>query len=275
MTTPTRWGPTLSQRSPTQEFFLRYRWMLVTASALIVIVGLAVIFNLGGGRAVEEETIRVHAASSLRDVMLDFKSDFELANPEATIEVNFGGSNAIVTQLREGAPGDVLATADERTMGRAIEAGLVAGEPTIIARNRLEVAVPADNPAGIDSLADLADANAVVAFCAVEVPCGSATAMLLERAGMTVEADTSEPNVRSVLAKVASGEVDAGIVFHTDVVSAEGSVIGVPIDNDVNVTTQTLVARLVDATPLTGRLLQFTTSLQAAIFLTSAGFDLP
>lgn len=159
--------------------------------------------------------VTVFAAASLRTAFDEIAASFEQANPN--VEVNpivYDGSSTLVTQLHEGASADVLATADERNMQALVDAGL-ASDPQLFATNTLVVAVPAGNPAGVDSLDDLADV--VTVLCAPEVPCGTASMTLLDAAGVTVQAASLEQNVTAVLQKVAAGEADAGLVYATDV----------------------------------------------------------
>lgn len=163
--------------------------------------------------------VTVFAAASLSPVFDEIASAFAEEHPAVEVApIVYDGSSVLVTQLAEGAHADVLATADERTMQTLVDAGL-AEDPEPFATNTLVVAVPAGNPAGITSLADLADATAVL--CAPEVPCGAASQELLDHAGVSVTAASLEQNVSSVLQKIAAGEADAGLVYATDVVGED------------------------------------------------------
>ncbi|MGF2950026.1 molybdate ABC transporter substrate-binding protein [Microbacterium alcoholitolerans] len=160
--------------------------------------------------------VTVFAAASLRTAFDEIAESFEQQHPN--VEVNpivYDGSSTLVTQLQEGARADVLATADERSMQLAIESDL-ASDPQLFATNTLVVAVPAGNPGGVDSLDDLADV--VTVLCAPEVPCGKASATLLDDAGVAVTPASLEQNVTAVLQKVAAGEADAGLVYATDII---------------------------------------------------------
>lgn len=159
--------------------------------------------------------LTVFAAASLRDAFDDIGEAFTRAHPGLDVSTRYDGSPTLVTQLAEGAQADVLATADEPTMATAVAAGVVQ-DPKLFASNTLVVAVPAGNPGHVDSLDDLTDAVTVV--CAPEVPCGAAAAQLLERAEVTLTPASQEQNVSAVLAKVAAGEADAGLVYATDVI---------------------------------------------------------
>ena len=112
-------------------------------------------------------------------------------------------------------------------MDQVVQAGDADGDPTVFVRNRLEIAVPAGNPAGVSGLADLADESLTIALCAPEVPCGAAAESAFEAAGITPAPDTLEPDVKATLAKVSLGEVDAALVYRTDVIAAGDDVEGI------------------------------------------------
>nr|WP_204262220.1 molybdate ABC transporter substrate-binding protein [Blastococcus saxobsidens] len=177
-------------------------------------------------------TLTVLAAASLTDVFAVLGEQLEAANPQLEVRFSFAGSSALAAQVLQGAPADVLATADEAQMARVEEAALVEGA-VVFAENALMLAVPADNPDGValpggggtPSLAELVPADATMAVCAPEVPCGALSAAVLEAAGLTGAPDTYEDDVRAVLTKVQLGEVDAGLVYVSDVRSAGDSVL--------------------------------------------------
>lgn len=171
--------------------------------------------SASGGR-----TVRVAASASLTEAFTALANRFERANPGVQVALTFAGSPTLVTQLRQGAPIDVLATADEESMARAVADGDV-GEAAIIARNRLTVVVEPGNPAAIDALDDLAQPDLVVVRCAQEVPCGRLADRVLTAASAKVRPRSLEENVKAVVAKVALGEADAGLVFVTDARSAD------------------------------------------------------
>lgn len=170
---------------------------------------------------VEQVTIQVFAAASLTDAFAEIAEDFEAANEGVTVEFNFAGSSDLATQITEGAPADVFASANEKQMEVVGEA---VPSPEIFTTNTLTIVVPADNPAGVTGLADLASSDVKLVICAPDVPCGSATQELATNEGVTLSPVSEEANVTDVLGKVASGEADAGIVYVSDVVRAEGVV---------------------------------------------------
>ena len=171
-------------------------------------------------------TVTVFAAASLTESFEAIADAFEDANPGVDVVFSFGGSSGLATQIVEGAPADVFAAASPATM----EASGVT-ESTVFATNVLEIAVPAGNEAGVTGLDDFANAELAIALCAVEVPCGAASAKLLSETGITPSVDTYEQDVKAVLTKVELGEVDAGLVYVTDVQAAGSGVEGIEVDS--------------------------------------------
>jgi molybdate transport system substrate-binding protein len=194
-----------------------------------------------------EGTVTVLAAASLTDAFADFEADFEAAYPAADLEVSYGGSSALRDQALSGQPADVFAPASAAVMDELVDAGAVDGEPQGFATNKLEIVVPAGNPAGIEGLDDFADEDTLVGLCAEEVPCGDLGRQALEAAGVDAAPDTNEPDVRSLLDKVASGELDVGLVYATDVASAGDAVEGIEVPDDDNVVATYAIAPLTDA----------------------------
>jgi molybdate transport system substrate-binding protein len=181
-------------------------------------------------------TITVSAASSLADVFPVIAKAFQKRYPGTTVKFNFGGSSTLVNQIKAGAPVDVLATASEPTMWSAVNAGLV-GKPLLFAKNTMAIAMPSDNPARITKLSDLARPGTLVGVCAPTVPCGVAARDVLARNKVSITPVTQELDVRSLLGKVLSGDLDAGIVYVTDVKAAGSKVKSVQIPTSLNVTT--------------------------------------
>jgi len=180
----------------------------------------------GGGS--DDTTITVYAASSLTTTFTAIGKEFEAQHDGVKVEFSFGGSSDLVAQLQEGAPGDVFASADEANMEKLTGSDLQADDPQDFASNTLEIATPPGNPAGITSFADLAEDGVNVVVCAPEVPCGAATVKAEEATGVTLQPVSEEQSVTDVLAKVTSGEADAGLVYVTDVTGAGDAVDGVP-----------------------------------------------
>lgn len=172
-------------------------------------------------------TIVVFAAASLKDTFTTLATDFEKAHSGTHVVNSFGGSDSLAAQIVQGAPVDVFAAANTVTMATVTKAG-DASRPVEFVKNELEIAVPQGNPRHIASLADTAAAGVKLALCAPTVPCGSAAAKAYAAAGVTPHPVTLEENVTAVLTKVELGEVDAGLVYRTDVKSTAGKVAGVP-----------------------------------------------
>lgn len=204
-------------------------------------------------------TLNVFAAASLTDAFGEIGMAFEEANPGVTVAFNFGGSNQLATQIGEGAPADVFASADTAQMNAAVASGRIDPDaPAIFVTNRLVVIYPADNPARIDELQDLANPDTLLILAAGEVPVGRYSLAFLDLASADAEFDPTfkeavlgnvvsyEENVRSVLNKVALGEADAGIVYASDLVGVEG-VASLAIPDALNVLAEYPIAPLNDS----------------------------
>jgi molybdate transport system substrate-binding protein len=181
-----------------------------------------------GSSAGHSGTVTVFAAASLKATFTKIASEFEAANPGTRVTLNFAGSSDLATQISQGAPADVFASADTRNMAKLSDAKLIDGSASDFATNVLEIAVPPANPASIASFADLAKPGIKVVVCAPQVPCGSATEKVEKASGTTLNPVSEESSVTDVLGKVTSGEADAGLVYVTDVKTAGGKVRGIP-----------------------------------------------
>jgi len=170
-------------------------------------------------------TVTVFAAASLSGSFEEIKEAFIAENPDVDVVFSFGGSSGLATQLNEGAPADVFAAASPATMASVDDVS----DAQVFATNVLEIAVPAGNTGGITGLDDFADPDKAIALCAVEVPCGAASAKLFEAEGITPSVDTYEQDVKAVLTKVELGEVDAGLVYVTDVREAGNGIEGIEV----------------------------------------------
>ncbi|MFG6476629.1 molybdate ABC transporter substrate-binding protein [Microbacterium sp. P06] len=175
-----------------------------------------------------EGSITVFAAASLTTTFTELAGEFEAQNPGTAVALTFAGSSDLVTQITEGAPADVFASADEKNMAKLTDAELVdAGAPVAFATNTLEIVVPSNNPAGVTSFDDLADPAVKTVICAPQVPCGAAAVTVEEAAGIDIAPVSEESSVTDVLGKVTSGEADAGLVYVTDVITAGDAVEGI------------------------------------------------
>lgn len=199
-----------------------------------------------GGAGAEETTLRVFAAASLTESFETLRDTFEEQHPGVTVELELGPSSGLSEQIAGGAPADVFASASTTTMQSLVDDDRV-GEPTDFATNSLEIAVPPDNPGDVQRLADLADPGVTVAVCAPDVPCGVVATEVLDGAGLDVQPVTEEVDVKSVLTKVTLGEVDAGLVYVTDVRAAGDAVTGVEVPDDANAVTDYPIAVVADS----------------------------
>lgn len=170
--------------------------------------------------------LTVAAAASLDSAFSELLAEFASDHPEFDVRpIVLDGSASLVTQLRAGAPFDVIATASEESMHSVVD---IVGGPEFFAINYLVLAVAPGNPLGIRSLVDLADRaepeGLRFVVCAPEVPCGAAARFLLDPLEAPVPVASEEQSVTAVLTKVSSGEADAGLVYATDVLAAAGEV---------------------------------------------------
>lgn len=177
----------------------------------------------------EKETLTVFAAASLTTTFEQLEKQYEDDHPDVDVRLSFAGSSDLVAQITEGAEADVFASADDKNMAKLVEADLAAGDPAEFATNTLVIAVPPGNPAGVKTLADLARDDLQLVLCAPEVPCGHAARTVADGAGVTLEPVSEEQSVTDVLAKVESGEADAGLVYVSDVKGAGDKVEGIEL----------------------------------------------
>ncbi|WP_199440174.1 molybdate ABC transporter substrate-binding protein [Umezawaea beigongshangensis] len=229
------------------------------------------------GTAPAASAVTVFAAASLTGTFTELGEDFEAANPGTRVVLNFGGSSALAQQIDRGAPADVFAAAAPVNMQQVVDGVGTAGTPTTFARNRLQIAVPRGNPGGITGLADFGNADATIALCAEQVPCGAAAEKVFEAAGVTPRADTLEQDVKAVLTKVRLGEVDAGLVYRTDVAAADAEVEGVEFPQADQAVNDYPVAVLADAPNAAGAraFVDHVLSGRGRAVLADAGFTAP
>lgn len=231
----------------------------------------------GSDSGAVEGTVTVFAAASLTDVFTTLGEQFEQDNPGATVAFSFGPSSALVTQVLEGAPADVVATAAVSTMDDLVAGDVVDGDPVAFGTNPLELAVPAGNPGGVTELADLADDELLVGLCAEEVPCGRFAREALTGAGVEPSIDSDEQDVRALLTKLEAGELDVGIVYRTDVAADGDAVEGIAIPADQNVTATYPIAGVGEAPNAEGgrAFVDFVLSGDGLAALADAGFGPP
>lgn len=196
--------------------------------------------------SLSEDTLTVLAASSLTEAFGDLEKTYEDEH-DVNVEISYDSSSILASQVVEGAPADVLATADQPTMQTIVDEDLTDGEPTVFATNTLTIVTPPDNPAGIKGIEDLANPAVEFAVCVPEAPCGDASERLLDLNKVDADPATEEENVKSVLTKVTLGEVDAGLVYVSDAQAAGDDVATVDAANSSEVVNSDPIAVLSDA----------------------------
>ncbi|MEO9220712.1 MAG: molybdate ABC transporter substrate-binding protein, partial [Mycobacteriaceae bacterium] len=191
-------------------------------------------------------TVTVLAAASLQESFTTLGKQFEAAHPGTTVKLSFGASSALAQQINQGAPADVFASAAPTNMKQVTDVG-GASAPRNFVKNVMAIAAPPSNPAKVSGLADLARPGVKVALCQPQVPCGAVAAQVFKNAKITVTPVTQEQDVKSTLTKVQLNEVDAGVVYATDVKAAGSKVTGIIIPADVNASTEYPIAALTKA----------------------------
>ena len=221
-------------------------------------------------------TITVFAAASLTGSFTQLGKQFETAHPGDTVKFSFGPSSGLEAQITSGAPADVFASASPKNMQDVVSAG-DASNPQNFAKNTMEVAVPPNNPAKVTSVNDLAKKSVKVALCQPQVPCGVVAAEVFKNAGITVKPVTLQPDVKSVLTQVETNNVDAGMVYVTDVLAAGSKVKGVTIPANDNASTLYPIATISSSThkSIAQAFVAYVLSPAGQQVLTAAGFEKP
>jgi molybdate transport system substrate-binding protein len=210
----------------------RTRRLALLAAAALLLAACGGDNQPSGASAGSPPGIKVFAAASLTAAFTELGERFTAGNGGAQVTFNFAGSQALATQIRQGAPADVFASADVANMDKVTD--LVA-TPQNFASNLLQIVVGRGNPRGVGSLGDLAGPDLKVVLAAEQVPAGRYARQVLDQAGVEVDPVSLEDNVKGVVAKVALGEADAGIVYVTDVTAGGDRVEGVDIPAAQNV----------------------------------------
>lgn len=216
----------------------------------------------------------VFAAASLKPTFTQLAKQFDAAHPGVKIVLSFGGSDTLAAQIRQGAPVDVFAAANNATM-QTVVSSRDAKAPVNFVKNVLEIAVAPGNPKDIRTLADVAKPGVKLALCAKAVPCGSAAAKAFASAGIDAKPVTFEQDVTSVLTKVELGEADAGLVYRTDVKAAGAKVDGVDFAEAANAVNTYPIAQVTTGkNPNAGKeFIAFVLSPTGQSVLTAAGFE--
>jgi molybdate transport system substrate-binding protein len=221
--------------------------------------------------------LTVFAAASLQKTFTQFGKEFEAAHPGVTVTFNFGGSDTLAASIVSGAPADVFASASTATMTTVTKASDNAAAPADFARNSLEIAVAPGNPKNITTIAQLGAKSTKVALCAKTVPCGAAAVKALAAAKVSVTPVTYEQDVTSALTKVELKEVDAALVYKTDVLGAGGKVTGVDFPAAEQAVTDYPIAPLTHGTnsAAAAAFTAYVLSAPAQAELATAGFQAP
>ncbi|TCC15862.1 molybdate ABC transporter substrate-binding protein [Kribbella sindirgiensis] len=217
--------------------------------------------------------VNVFAAASLTGTFTQLGKDFEAAHPGVRVTFNFAGSSALAKQINSGAPADVFASAAPKNMDDVTDKGT----PTNFVKNTLEIAVPKGNPGKITGIKDFADKNKKIAICAAQVPCGAAAAKVFAALGITAQPDSLEQDVKAALTKVSLGEVDAALVYKTDVLSAKDKVEGIEFPESSKAVNEYPIATLTKAPNPDGAkaFVDYVLSDKGKAVLSAAGFDAP
>jgi molybdate transport system substrate-binding protein len=246
------------------------RKVLALALALALLPGC----GNGAGDGSRRQTLTVLAAASLTTSFTEIGRQFEASHPGVRVRFSFGGSPDLASQIRSGAPADVFASADTRTMDGL---GSMARNPQAFASNTLEIAVPPGNPAQVSGLSDLARPGLKLVTCAAEVPCGSAARAVARAARLALHPVSQEQSVTDVLGKVSTGEADAGLVYVTDVKSAGTAVDGIAFPESAGVVNTYPIAALATSPhpALARQFVDFVLGPDGRGVLTDAGFGTP
>ena len=222
-------------------------------------------------------SITVFAAASLTESFNQIGKDFEAANPGAKVTFSFAGSSALATQINNGAPADVFASASPTNMKQVVDAGNADGTGTVFVRNQLVIAVPKGNPKNIKGLSDLTSSSVKVALCAEQVPCGAAAKTALAAANVTITPVTLEQDVKAALSKVKLGEVDAALVYRTDARSSSSDVDGIEFPESAKAINDYPIAVLSKSAnkPAAQAFVAYVLSDKGIAVLTNVGFQKP
>jgi molybdate transport system substrate-binding protein len=221
--------------------------------------------------------LAVFAATSLTAAFNQIGPAFTKANPDAKVTFSFNGSSTLVQNIKDGAPADVFASADQANMDKLTSASLNGSTPVVFAKNKLAIIVPKGNPKGITGVADLAKPGTKVVLCQAQVPCGNYANQVLEAANVTVTPVSQTENVGQVVTAVTTGEADAGIVYVTDVQNVADKADAVDIPDDINVVARYPAASVKDSKhqEADAAFISFLTGSEARAILEKYGFEAP
>ena len=245
------------------------------APTVLLAIALALVAGAcAGDEQAERGAITVFAAASLTDAFGELGDRFEADHPGTEVTFNFAASSALAEQVAQGAPADVFASADQANLDEVAD---LVDEPAVFATNALAIIGEDGNPEAVDELADLASPDLAVVLCADVVPCGRYAQQVLHGAGVAVTPKSLEENVKGVVTKVSLGEADAGIVYVTDALAADGDTDRVEIPEDRNAVATYPIAVVRDASnvEVARAFVEFVRSDQGQEILESFGFGAP
>jgi len=221
-------------------------------------------------------SITVFAAASLQGAFTTIGRQFEAAHPGTTVKFSFGASSALAQEITSGSPADVFASASPQNMDQVVSAG-DAANPVTFAKNVMEVAVPPSNPAHVTAVGDLAHSSVKTALCQPQVPCGFTAAKVFKNASIAVKPVTLQPDVKSVLTQVELNNVDAGMVYVTDVMAAGSKVKGIQIPANENASTAYPIATVKSSSnkPTANAFAAYVASPAGQKVLAADGFEKP
>ena len=230
------------------------------------------------------QTLTVFAAASLTDAFIEIGAAFDVANPGVTTTFNFGGSQTLRTQIEEGAPVDVFASANAKEMDTLVTGSFVTADiAQVFLTNKLVVILPADNPAALEKLEDLANPGIKLVLAAEEVPVGKYSRQAFDlmdasfgtgfKDKVLANVVSNEDNVKQVVAKIQLGEADAGIVYTSDAIAAP-DLKTIEIPADLNVIAKYPIAPLVNSenTELAAQFIEYVLSAEGQSVLAKWGF---
>jgi molybdate transport system substrate-binding protein len=245
----------------------------------VLVVGLTLALTTAAcssGPQDENNRLVVFGAASLTEAFSDIAAAYEDEHPGVVVVLSFASSSDLAAQIEQGAQADVFASADEAIMARLSDQDLTEGAAQILASNRLEIIVEPGNPKGITGLGDLADGDLILSLAAPEVPAGKYAAQALDKAGIQVQPDSFEVDVKAVVTRVALGEADVGIVYASDVRSAGSDIEGVEIPADQNVIALYPISELRgSSTDAAAAFIAFVLSDEGRSLLAERGFGAP